>query len=114
MRILLDHNVPTELRYEFPEEMRVETTSFRGWSGLRDGDLLYRADNEHDVLVTLDTSMPDQQAIGNFALGLVVLDVHPIHPEELKEYTTSLILAVHAAFESRTVVAVTEESVQFR
>lgn len=113
MRVLLDHNVPPELRHEFPEDLRAETASFRGWEGLSDGDLLRRAGKEYDVFVTLDTSIPDQQAVEDFPVGLVVLDVHPIHPDELRTYVTNLIFGVYAAFDSQSVVIVTEDAVEF-
>lgn len=114
MKILLDHNVPTGLRHEFPDEMTVETASFRGWSGLENGDLLRRAADEYGVLVTLDTGIPEEQGLEGIEIGLVVLDVHPISPEDLRQYTASLTFGVHAAFDTQSVVILSEDSVSFR
>lgn len=78
------------------------------------GDLLRRATDEYGVLVTLDTGIPEEQALEGIEIGLVVLDVHPISPEGLRQYTTSLILGVHAAFDTQSLVIVSEDSVSFR
>jgi predicted nuclease of predicted toxin-antitoxin system len=113
MKMLLDHNVPAGLRHDFPDGMTAETASFRGWSGLENGDLLRQAANEYGVLLTLDTGIPEQQALKEIEIGVVVVDVHPISPDELRQYMTSLIFGVYAAFETQAVVVVTEDSVSF-
>jgi predicted nuclease of predicted toxin-antitoxin system len=113
MKILLDHNVPAGLRHDFPDEMTVETASFRGWAGLENGALLRQAADEYEVLVTLDTGIPEQPAVEGIAIGVVVVDVHPISPDELRQYMTSLIFGARAAFNTQSVVVVTEDSVSF-
>jgi predicted nuclease of predicted toxin-antitoxin system len=113
MRVLLDHNVPPELRRAFPEEFRVETASYRGWEDRSDGSLLRLKEAEYEALVTLDTSIFEQQDLDSWALGVVVLDVHPIHPENLRCHVTSLLSAVRMAIENRCGVIVTEDSVTF-
>jgi predicted nuclease of predicted toxin-antitoxin system len=113
MKVLLDHNVPAGLRHDFPDEMTVETASFRGWSGLENGDLLSQAAGEYEVLSTLDTGIPEQQTVEGIEIGVVVVDVHPISPDELRQYMTSLVFGVHAASDTQSVVVVAEDSVSF-
>ena len=73
MRVLLDEDVPIRLRLHFPDEITVETVEYRGWQGLKNGDLLRVAQNYFDVLVTLDNSIPYQQPLQRLDLAIVVL-----------------------------------------
>ena len=53
MRILLDENVPRKLKQAFPNFI-VATVGEMGWAGVRNGELLKRAENVFDVLITVD------------------------------------------------------------
>ena len=44
-------------------------------------------------------------------IGMVVVDVHPIFPDELRQYMMSL--GIHAASDAQSVVVVPEDSVSF-
>lgn len=62
--------------------------------------------------MTLDTGIPKQQTVQGLGIGVVV-DVHPISPDELRQYMTSLVFGIHAASDTQSVVVVTEDSVSF-
>ena len=47
----------------------------KGWGTLEDGVLLELAQNEFDVLLTIDGKMEFQQNIPNFRIGVVVVHV---------------------------------------
>ena len=59
MRVLLDEDVPTRLRLYFGEAVDVETVEYRGWKGLKNGELLRAAQEHFDVLVTMDNHLPE-------------------------------------------------------
>lgn len=85
MKILLDHNVPHELRGHFPDEHEVYTASYLGWSGYSDSEILSEAVKEgFEVFVTLDTNLPEQQALSEQEIGVIVLAIHPTTPEYLE------------------------------
>ena len=73
MRVLLDEDIPIRLRLYFKEELMVETVEYRGWKGLKNGALLHAAKKHFDVLVTMDNSLPDQQPLWQFDLGVAIL-----------------------------------------
>ncbi len=73
MRILLDEDVPTRLRLHFRVAADVETVEYRGWKGLKNGELLRAAQEHFDVLVTMDNHLPEQQSLQQFDLAVVVL-----------------------------------------
>ena len=73
MRVLLDEDIPIRLRRYFKSEVEVETVEYRGWKGLKNGALLRAAQEYFDVFVTMDDSLPDQQFLPQFELGVVIL-----------------------------------------
>jgi len=61
MRVLFDQGTPVPLLRHLPDH-RVETAHGRGWSNLRNGALLDRAEAEgFELLVTTDQSLRHQQ-----------------------------------------------------
>ena len=89
MRVLLDENVDQRLRRAFDSDFEVVTVRQRGWSGLKNGELLRLAAAEFDALVTLDQAIPHQQNVSALNLAVVVIhgrsnrrhDVEPAMPE---------------------------------
>lgn len=73
MRILLDQGTPAPLRRHLAGHS-VDTAYERGWSELRNGDLLTAAENDgYDLLITTDQSIRYQQNLSENRLGIVVL-----------------------------------------
>jgi hypothetical protein len=87
MRILFDHCVPRRLRHSLPGH-EISTTSERGWSGLRNGQLLALAALHFDVLITVDQNLRHQQNLAALPVAVVVLvsrsnrlaDLEPLVP----------------------------------
>ena len=73
MRVLLDENVDRWLKRLFDDEFDVVTVPERGWSGRKNGDLLRAAEQDFDVLVTMDRNMEHQQNLDAFNLGVVLV-----------------------------------------
>ncbi len=94
MRVLLDESLPRRLAAQL-EGVSAETVVDRGWSGLKNGELLRTAAEEFDAFLTADQSLPHQQNISSFALRIVVLagrtnrleDLLPLIPAALAELT---------------------------
>lgn len=51
----------------------VTTVQERGWSSIENGELLRRASEEFEVLVTADQGIPHQQNLPDFDVAVVVL-----------------------------------------
>lgn len=90
MRVLLDENLPVGLAAELSGHS-VETVTGLGWSGVKNGDLLRRADDRFDALVTMDSNLEFQQSLSGRPFGVVVVrapsnrirDLLPVVPEIL-------------------------------
>jgi hypothetical protein len=73
LRILLDENVDRLLKSHFHSDFDVTTVPEEGWSGVSDGDLLRRASDRFDVLITMDQNLPYQQNLPTFGVAVVVV-----------------------------------------
>jgi hypothetical protein len=67
-RVLFDENLPRLLRRELPE-FEVRTVQEEGWGSFRNGDLLRKAADTFDVLLTADRRMQYQQKLTTFQIG---------------------------------------------
>lgn len=74
VRVLLDESIPEKLRSEFSDALAVETVQYRGWAGLKNGNLLRAAEEAFDVLITVDKGLQYQQNVGAREIAVVVLD----------------------------------------
>ena len=73
MRILFDQGTPVPLR-NLLSSHQVETVFQRGWSRLKNGDLLAVAEREgFEVFVTTDQNLRDQQNLSALRIAIVVL-----------------------------------------
>jgi hypothetical protein len=73
MRILFDQGTPAPLRLHLPGHA-VETAYEKGWGGLKNGDLLTRAEAEgFDALITTDQNLRHQQNLAGRRISVVVL-----------------------------------------
>ncbi len=73
MRILLDQGTPAPLRRHLGQH-DVDTAFERGWSRLRNGELLDRAEADgYQLLVTTDQNLRHQQNLVGRQLAIMVL-----------------------------------------
>ena len=73
MKVLLDENLPHDLRHELPGH-EVFTVAYMGWSSLENGDLLSAAAAAaFDVMLTKDSGVEYQQNLPNLPLAVVVV-----------------------------------------
>jgi len=73
MRLLLDESVPRKLRFALPKH-EVRTVVDMGWSGRKNGELLFLAAAEFDAFITVDKNLPYQQNQATLPIVVVVLD----------------------------------------
>ena len=74
MKILLDENLPTKLKYDFGENFQIFSVKDMGWLGKQNGELLGLAVfNGFDIFLTLDKNLKYQQGIHNFKLKFIIL-----------------------------------------
>ncbi len=72
MRILFDQGTPAPLRNHLSGHS-VETAYERGWSTLRNGELLGKAEAAFDLLITTDRNLEKQQNMAGRKIAVLVL-----------------------------------------
>lgn len=90
MNILLDENLDWRLKRDLPGHA-VESVPQIGWAGLKNGELLARAEVTYDVLLTMDKGIPHQQYLAQYKIAVVGLsartnrlaDTRPLMPKVL-------------------------------
>ncbi len=97
MKILLDENMPHNLRHELADHS-VATVAFMGWQGTRNGDLLRRAEVEgFDAFITFDRGFEYQQNLSLLPLTVVLLVPRSRKPEDLRHILPQLLSALESA-----------------
>lgn len=93
MKVLLDENLPHDLRLLIPRH-EVFTVAYMRWAGTTNGVLLARAaETGFDVLVSKDSGIESEQNLGQLPLAVVLLrartnsidDIRPLLPALLIE-----------------------------
>ena len=88
MKILLDECIDRRFAKDI-EGHEVVTVPQAGWAGIKNGELLARAQTQFDVFVTVDRNLAFQQHIPRFNIAIVVLqaptnrlkDLRPLLPK---------------------------------
>lgn len=90
MRILLDENLDWRLERFLPGH-EVKSVPRLGWAALKNGKLLTRAQENFDVLITMDSSMVREQNLARIRIAIGTLrapsnrlaDTSPLMPKVL-------------------------------
>jgi hypothetical protein len=93
VRVLIDESLPQELTAELglPE---VRTVAEQGWSGLKNGALLRRAETAgFNVFLTADQNLAYQQNLSAYSVAVIVLKARRNRIEDLKP----LVPGIHQA-----------------
>ncbi|MBK8549876.1 MAG: DUF5615 family PIN-like protein [Ignavibacteria bacterium] len=93
MKVLLDENIPIDLKLEFLETVyEVFTVKELNWLGIKNGELIQRMfDNNFNVLITMDKNLKNQQNFSNSDLTIFVLDAFDNKIQTLKPFMQNVI-----------------------
>jgi len=72
VRGLLDEQLPLDLGAAL-QGHSVDTVAGRGWTGITNGELLWRMGGEYDALVTMDRGIEFQRNLTTFAVGVLLI-----------------------------------------
>jgi predicted nuclease of predicted toxin-antitoxin system len=72
VRILLDENLNWRLEQFLPGH-EVKSVPRIGWAGLKNGKPLARAQEDFDVIITMDGSMASQQNLSKIKIAIIAL-----------------------------------------
>jgi predicted nuclease of predicted toxin-antitoxin system len=105
MKLLLDENLPHDLRHFIPGH-DVFTVAFMGWGGIANGQLLALAAGQgFDALITLDSGIFHQQNPATLPCSVVIIKVKSNKLSDIQPLLTELLNAL-ASLAPQTVVEV--------
>jgi hypothetical protein len=90
VRILLDENFPVDFA-KLLIGHQILTVHGLGWSGIKNGELLRRAQAVCDVFVTLDRNLEFQQNIKALAFGVILVRARSNRIADLAPHVTGIL-----------------------
>ncbi|MBT8420480.1 MAG: hypothetical protein KJO08_06420 [Gammaproteobacteria bacterium] len=75
----------------------VQTTRKAGWASSENGDLLRKAQNGFDILITMDRHLADQQNLAKFDIAVIVLAAVSNNIDDLLPFVPELLDAIPKA-----------------
>ncbi|MGH8428272.1 MAG: DUF5615 family PIN-like protein [Gammaproteobacteria bacterium] len=94
MRILLDENFPVDFA-KLLEGHEVSTVHGLGWSGIKNGELLRRAQEVCEIFLTLDLNLEYQQNIKALPFGIIVVHSRSNRIADLTPYISDILAAAN-------------------
>jgi hypothetical protein len=80
---------PRPLRRDLPG-FDIQTVVEAGWSGIKNGDLLRRAEEAFDAFLTADRNLQYQQNTSRLRLGIVVLAARSTKLDDLRPHAVAI------------------------
>jgi predicted nuclease of predicted toxin-antitoxin system len=106
MKVLLDENLPHELRLLLMPMHEVFTVSYLGWSALENGALLAQAaTSAFEVFITKDQGIEYEQNMANLPLAVMVIRAKTNKMEDIRPLVPNLLSAL-AVIRPRTLVKI--------
>lgn len=94
MKILLDESVPRLVKLRLPQ-LNISTVQEMGWAGIQNGELLRRAEELFDVLITADRNLRHQQNLSGRNLAILVLPSNQVtHVTRLVPIVETLLTTI--------------------
>jgi hypothetical protein len=103
MRILLDENFPADFATLLGGGTDTSNVHSHGWAGIKNGELLRRAQGICEVFVTLDRNLEFQQNIKILPFGIVVVRSRSNRIVDLTPHIVDILLAASQVGPGRVV-----------
>ncbi len=92
MKILIDENLPRRLKERLSGHDAV-TVQEGGWTGIKNSELLKRAEGSFDVVLTADKNLRHQQNLSQFNLAVIVFPSNRLGVVEAEAEHLQAVLA---------------------
>lgn len=100
MRILLDECIDRRFAREI-EEHEVFTVPQMGWAGIKNGELLSRAQAQFDTFITVDRNLAFQLNVPQFTIAVIVLQAPTNRLKDLRPLLPILLQTLPTASKGR-------------
>ena len=105
MKILLDENIPHDLRHFLPG-FEVFTVTYMGWSSVENGELLQKAlDHGFDAMITKDSGVEYEQHLPTLPVAVLILKAKTNKLEDIRPLLPAVMVAL-AHLEPNSIVRI--------
>ena len=101
-RILLDECIDWRLSKHLRPH-QVSTVAKAGWAGIKNGQLLRRAEAGFDVFITVDRNLSFQQHVAEFDVAVIVMHATSNRLQDMVPLAPKLLKAIAIAAPGRAV-----------
>ena len=106
-RVLLDENLPRQLKNHFSAEFDVTSVPDLGWQSKNYGELLAAmTERGIDILLTADRNLRFQQNPDKFLATVVVVIAHDIRLKSLKGFIKEIEVGINSADVSERIIEI--------
>jgi len=95
MKVLIDENLPRKLAGHLKGH-ECRTVAECGWAGKKNGELLFLAEPQFDVLLPLDKSIPHQQDLNLGRIAILIVRAHSNRIQDLIPVIPDCLVALHS------------------
>jgi hypothetical protein len=96
VRVLLDECIDRRFAKDI-QGHEILTVPQAGWAGIKNGELLTRAQTQFDVFVTVDRNLAFQQNIPQFTIAVIVLQAQTNRLKDLRPLLSKLLQILRTA-----------------
>lgn len=106
MKVLLDENIDIRFRFAFANTAhQVITTEYMGWKGIENGELLkLMSEQDSDVLIAADKSLPYQHNQDRLSVAIFILDVKRNVPASLQAFVPDLLSRLSQPIDKNVII----------
>ena len=95
MKLLLDECVPRRIKFLFAAAgVACETVRDAGWSGKENGELLALAEQQYDVLISIDRNIRHQQNLAGRKISILIIRTVSSDYEDLRHHIPAAVEAL--------------------
>ena len=95
MKLLLDECVPRKIKFLFAGEgISCETVREAGWSGKENGELFWLAEQQYEVLVTIDRNIRHQQNLAGRKISILIIRTVSNDYEDIRHHIPAAVAAL--------------------
>jgi predicted nuclease of predicted toxin-antitoxin system len=96
MKLLLDECVvPRRIKFLFAEKGLIcETVQDAGWGGKENGELLALAEQQYEVLVTVDRNIRYQQSLVGRKIAILIIHSESNDYEDIRQHIPAVVAAL--------------------
>jgi predicted nuclease of predicted toxin-antitoxin system len=95
MKLLLDECVPRRIKFLLAREGLIcETVQDAGWSGKENGELLALAEQQYEVLVTIDKNIRYQQNLVGRKIAILIILSESNDYEDIRQHIPAAVEAL--------------------